>query len=248
MSDIDALLQAARAGDESAIERLLALYRPVLWRYVRPRVKSVQDGEDILQETLVRVARALSRLPAETPFEPWLMRIAANCLRTFYQRVASTDIPLSTFASEEEGECIPSFLQQESPESSLIEQVGAEQMAQQLRTIVSRVCTETEQWVILLHAQNETLETIAQMLHLNPSTVRTHLMRGRAKVLAYIVQYQPELVGGSERIWEAVEQLEVRGKPSEQLTPAERYALAHPGRNQLLLRRACLKIARYIQW
>ncbi|GBC94184.1 RNA polymerase sigma factor CarQ [bacterium HR15] len=248
MAEVDFILQAAREGKESAIEQLLKQYRPLLWRYIRKRAKTEQDCEDILQETLLRITRALPRLPVETPFEPWIVHIAANCLRTFYQRVANTEIPLSTYESATELEITPPFLQQESPESSLIERVGTEQMAQQLRTLIERVCSEMEQRVILLYAQDETLEAIAQMLHLNPNTVRTHLLRGRAKVLAYIVQHQPALVGGMERIWEAVHQLETHGKPSEQLTPAERHALTHPWRNQLLLRRACLKIARFIRW
>ncbi len=244
MAEIEVLLQAAREGDESALEQLLERYRPLLWRYIRKRARSEQDSEDILQETLLRVARFLPRLKPDTPFEPWLMHIAANCLRTFYQRVASTDIPLSTFESEP----APRFLQQESPEASLVDQIGTEQMAQQLRAVIGKVCSETERQVILLYAQDETTESIAAMLHLNLNTVRTHLMRARAKVLAYVVQHQPALVGGMERIWEAVQQLEKHGKPSEQLTPAERHALAHPGRNQLLLRRACLKIAQFIHW
>ncbi len=244
MAEHDFLRQAAREGNESALERLLELCRPLLQRYIRKRARSEQDSEDILQEALLRVARALPLLKPETPIEPWLMRIAANCLHTFYQRVATTDIPFSHFETEP----IPRALQQESPESGLAAQMDTEQMVRQLCVIIKEVCSETEQKVLLLCALDETAESIAAILQLNIGTVRTHLMRGRAKVLAYIVQYQPALVGGAERIWEAVRHLEAHGKPSEQLTHAEEYALAHPKRNQRPLRRACLKIARFLEF
>lgn len=70
-----------------------------------------------------------------------------------------------------------------------------QQVQQRLHAILCHVCSVNEQRVILLHAEGERLEAIAQRLHLNRSTTRTHLMRGRAKVLAYIVQHEPALVG-----------------------------------------------------
>jgi RNA polymerase sigma-70 factor (ECF subfamily) len=244
MERSEILRQAVREGDESALERLLEWCRPLLWRYIRKRAKSEQDSEDILQEALLRVAHALPLLKPNTPLEPWLMRIASNCLHTFYQRVATTDIPFSHFETEP----TPRALQQESPEPSIVTQMDTEQMARQLYAIIKKVCSETERKILLLCACDETAESIAVRLKLTVGTVRTHLMRGRAKVLAYIVQYQPALVGGTGRIRDAVRQLETHGKPSEQLTCAEEYALAHPKRNQLPLRRACLKIARFLEF
>ncbi|MEN3001797.1 MAG: sigma factor-like helix-turn-helix DNA-binding protein [Armatimonadota bacterium] len=137
-------------------------------------------------------------------------------------------------------------VQQSQQEASLVEQVSAQQTRQCLQRIIEQVCSTDERRVILLQEQGERLEAIAQMLRLNPSTVRTHLMRGRAKVLAYIVQHEPALVGGSAAIEHAIERHRRESNWRDQLTVKELDALRHPERNQRLLRKACLKIARFL--
>jgi hypothetical protein len=143
-------------------------------------------------------------------------------------------------------------VQQESDEASLINQIAQlnqiaqQQTQQQLLEIIAKVCSDAERWVILLQAQGEPMEAIGQMLRMKANTVRSHLMRGRSKVLAYIVQHEPELVGGVEAIEWAMARLQQAGAPRAQLSQQERDALHHPGRNQRALRRACLKLVPYL--
>lgn len=236
---------AAQQGDDQALNRLLEHYRPRVWRYLRARLRSEEDCNDLTQQVLIRVARALPHTVLKAPFEHWLFQIAANSLCTFYrQRSQRLEIPFSDLPDPEWA----AKLQQESPEASLIEQVAHQQVQQRLKEIIAQVCSAEERWVILLCEQGEGLEAIARMLHRNRNTVRTHLMRGRAKVLAYIVQHEPKLVGGVEAIECAIEQLRREGGPREQLTAQEVNALRQPGHNQPLLRKACLKIARFLQF
>jgi RNA polymerase sigma factor (sigma-70 family) len=62
-------------------EELLALareLRPDLHRYCARLMGSVIDGEDVVQDTLVRAFVALQDLDEEPPLRPWLFRIAHN--------------------------------------------------------------------------------------------------------------------------------------------------------------------------
>jgi RNA polymerase sigma factor (sigma-70 family) len=234
---------AAQQGDSHALDRLLEHYRPLVWRYLRARLRSEEDCHDLTQQVLLRVVQALPRTQLHAPFEYWLMRIAANCLATFYRQQAHhpetlfSDLPDPEWAVE---------VQQLREQESLIQQMSVQQSEQRLQAIIAQVCSRDEQRVLRLHAQGEPMDAVARMLHLNLNTARTHLMRGRAKVLAYIVQYEPELVGGASAIDRAIERLGREGAPREQLTPQEYAALRHPQGNQKLLRRACLKIARFL--
>ncbi|GBC94028.1 ECF RNA polymerase sigma factor SigE [bacterium HR15] len=237
----DRWLEAAQQGDEQAIDRLLAHYRPLVFRYLRPRLRNEEDCHDLTQEVLIRVAQALPHTVLQASFEQWLFRIAANCLRTFYQqRSKIIEIPLADLPD------LQGTIGFQPQETELIEQVARQQVQQQLHAILAQVCSANEQQVILLHAEGESLEAIAQRLHLNRSTTRTHLMRGRAKVVAYIIQYEPSLVGGTEGIERAIARLRAEGGPREQLTMLELEALRRPGRNQKRLRNACLKVARFL--
>ncbi len=242
-AQIDHWLEAARQGDERATHQLLEYCRPIIWRYLKGRVRREEDCHDLTQDVLIRVARALPHLKLHAPFEHWLMRIAANCLSRFYsQRKHSVEMLFSDLPD-------PEWLlevQHEADEASLINQVAQQQTQQRLLEIMARVCSDAERWVILLQAQGEPTEAIAQMLRMKANTVRNHLMRGRSKVLAYIVQHEPELVGGVEAIERAIERMQREGRAREQLSRQEVDALRQPGRNQRALRRACLKIAPYL--
>jgi RNA polymerase sigma-70 factor, ECF subfamily len=77
-----ALLQAAQAGDEAALDRLLALHERGLLTLCRGILGHAEDAEDAVQETFFRALRALPRFqPGQATFRTWLFRIALNlCL------------------------------------------------------------------------------------------------------------------------------------------------------------------------
>src|ERR1700746_1552758 len=68
------------------IDHLLAAMRPKLHRYCARMVGSVIDGEDVLQDALVKAVEAFrAASPLRHP-EGWLFRIAHNVALDFLRR------------------------------------------------------------------------------------------------------------------------------------------------------------------
>ncbi len=75
------VVDAARAGDESALSELYTLYFPRVYRYILARTGSTYDAEDLAEEVFMRMLEAIERFQwRDVPFSAWLFRIAHNAV------------------------------------------------------------------------------------------------------------------------------------------------------------------------
>src|SRR3954454_20872729 len=81
------LLARAQSGDEAAFQALTESLRGELQVHCYRIVGSVQDAEDLVQETLVAAWRGLERFEGRASLRSWLYRIATNrCLNHLRDR------------------------------------------------------------------------------------------------------------------------------------------------------------------
>ena len=78
----EALVSAARNGDRAALEALLARHEAQIYRYGMKMCGDPQDAEDVLQETMIALARSIGDFRGDAALSTWLYTVARSfCLK-----------------------------------------------------------------------------------------------------------------------------------------------------------------------
>jgi RNA polymerase sigma-70 factor (ECF subfamily) len=156
------------ASAAAGLDRLLADLRPKLHRYCARMVGSVIDGEDVVQDALVK---AVQSLPAAGPIgnpEAWLFRIAHNTALDFLRRRNRQE----ALRSGEEVDMIA------DPVDSVESRQAA---AASLRTFM-RLPVAQRSSVILMDVLGCSLQEICSVMEFSLPAVKAALHRGRARL------------------------------------------------------------------
>jgi RNA polymerase sigma-70 factor (ECF subfamily) len=141
-------------------ERLTAL-RPRLHRYCARMTGSTVDGEDVLQDALVKALSARAESATVDNFEAWLFRIAHNtCIDMIRRRARNTVVPLT-----EELDATP--------------MAEADVVAISFQTFL-RLPELQRCAVILKDVLGHSIEEIASITDCTPAAAKSALQRGRA--------------------------------------------------------------------
>jgi len=95
------LVDALRAGDESAFTRLVEEYGPAMLRVARMFVSSRAVAEEVVQEAWVGVLNGIGRFEGRSSLKTWIFRILTNTAKTRAVRERRS-IPFSSLAGEDE--------------------------------------------------------------------------------------------------------------------------------------------------
>ena len=78
LADAEAVLARARAGDMVALERLYRAYEAPVYNLARRICRTVEDAEDVLQETFFEICRSIHQYRGEGSLWGWVRSIAAS--------------------------------------------------------------------------------------------------------------------------------------------------------------------------
>jgi RNA polymerase sigma-70 factor, ECF subfamily len=153
---------------ETAFDRLIGELRPQLHRYCARMTGSVIDGEDVVQEALLKAFEALPRTEPLTNPAGWLFRIASNAALAFLRRRAR----YQAAHANEDVERIA------DPANPMHERQVA---AASLRTFM-RLPTTQRSTVILIDVLGYSLEEVHDIVGVSIPAVKSALQRGRARL------------------------------------------------------------------
>ena len=169
------LLSAARAGDRDALEALLLRYQAKVYRYGMKMCRDPEDAKDVLQETLLTMARTVRDFRGASSLSTWLYTIARSFCMKKRRRGKSVSEPLSTDARHgSEAVAHPGPGPEQHAENREVEAVLAQAIAG-LAPIYREV-------LVLRDIEGLTAPEVAEVLGITIEAVKSRLHRARLGV------------------------------------------------------------------
>ena len=168
------LVDRVLKGDNDAFEYLFNRYRDAIHRLFVQRLGGVNDADDLLQETFIKVYMNLHRYSPEYTFGQWLYTIARNTFIDFVRRRQdglSIDDRFAAPASSAP-----------TPEESFINL----QQRTQIEHYLERLTPRYRQLVRMRFFEEYSYEEIAAKLALPLGTVKTQIHRAREQMCRMI--------------------------------------------------------------
>ncbi|MGH7710661.1 MAG: RNA polymerase sigma factor, partial [Gemmatimonadaceae bacterium] len=171
-------LRAARNGDQVAFAVLVRTYYPRCLRFAQHLLSNKEDAEECVQDTFVRVHRALHRYEERERFDAWLFRILANRCRTARRRVTRWSLFHST------------DLDRVTPTSTA--RVDGFVARDEIWHALAELTEEQREAFLLRHVEGLNYEEIAAIAGIAVTAVRMRVSRACARLRDAILEADAE--------------------------------------------------------
>jgi RNA polymerase sigma-70 factor (ECF subfamily) len=173
-----AAVALARDGDSEAFRALVERHSRAVYRLAHRMTGSVQDAEDVVQDTFLKAYRQLSRFESRANFSTWLHRIAVNCsidlIRSRPHREAGHDpSDLDQFGADADA-----GLRQVSPERLML----SSEVQDRVNVAMASLSRMERAAFVLRHFEGRSIDEISRALGLKTNATKHSVFRAVRKM------------------------------------------------------------------
>jgi len=160
-----AVLRAAMAGDLDAFERLVRMYQPLVWRFLRHLLRDEALAEDVTQETFVHLYQRLPSFRFRCKFSSWVFRVARN---------AGVDAIRSRERHDRLARALPRPTSAPAPETRA-----------EVRAAVESLTPKLREALLLVEVFGLSYREAAEVLRVPDGTVKSRVFQARQRLAAW---------------------------------------------------------------
>ena len=177
-------IQAAKKGDIGSYQKIYEHFARKVLNFIYRMVNSVEEAEDLTQETFVTVYEKLESLKDDARFEPWLFRIARNYV---YQRYRSRPpVTVSVDTLDEDGQPVTQIVdERKNPDEAF----QASELEAVVRQVIEGLPPKYREVFILSALRHMSYQEIAEIVGRSLPSVKTDIHRARLEVRKHVKDY-----------------------------------------------------------
>jgi len=171
------LIARFQEGDEQAYTELVNRYRDKLITFVYRFVNDMEQAEDIIQDTMLKLYTHKHYYRNIAKFSTWIYTIAGNLAKTELRKRKSRKVTnISQMGPEDRDYELPSV----APETD--EVVQSEYIEKKIQAAIQNLPLHFRTIIILRDIQELSYEDISKIIEVPIGTVKSRINRGREKL------------------------------------------------------------------
>src|SRR5689334_11245834 len=176
------LLERARAGDRVALEKLLERHQAQVYRFGMKMCRDPEDAKDVLQDTLLAMARGVRDFRGASSISTWLYTVARSfCIK---KRRRSKFAPAEDRSLDTD--VAPEARSLADPAKSADEVLAGRRVEQALEQAIDALEPMYREVLILRDVEGLTAPEVAEVLGVSVQAVKSRLHRARLSVRAHV--------------------------------------------------------------
>ena len=189
-NELEALLERARDGESQALEMLLLKVQPQLYRYCLKMCKHSQDAEDVLQDSLISLAKSYKDFRGNSSLSTWLFSVVRNsCLKKHRKSkfAPKQEESLESLSPTEQGQLISKI-----PDP--FQQAEAQELWIHVQEAIQRLEPSYREVLVLRDIEGLRAREVAEVMGLSLPAIKSRLHRARAELRAQFTSgdYRPK--------------------------------------------------------
>ena len=173
------LVRALQAGDDDALNALMARHREGLFGFVYRYIRDHETAADLVQETFVRAYFKIGKFQPTAKFATWLYRIALNLCRD-HARSAPAKAGARTESFDlRAGQGSAERSEPMSPGQNPSQAAASGEEVKRLQAAIDSLPHDLKTALILSAVENRSQKECAELLGTTTKTVETRVYRAR---------------------------------------------------------------------
>lgn len=180
-AELDKTIRKAQEGDEDAFASLICRVQNSAYAVAFRYMENDADTRDVMQEAFIKMYRNLGSFKGDSSFETWFTRILINCCLDELRK-------RKTSPGQED---IDEHFDLADHQPGTEEQIIREERKKAVTDAIRKLPEEMRNILILREFEGYSYEELAEVLDLEPGTVKSRLNRAKQK-LKQILLENPE--------------------------------------------------------
>ncbi len=179
------LVTKARSGDLESFETLVNLYAKRIFHIAYKIVESIQDAEDVLQETFLKAFENLAKFRGESSFYTWIVQIAVNAALQRVKKRRPQTVSLDGLYGDDDFRPQQIVAWNETPE----ELYSREETQHILEEAIAALPILYRTVFLLRDVENMPMADIARILEISLPAAKSRLIRARLELREVLSRY-----------------------------------------------------------